>query len=266
MSSTHAVEERLGDGLGDQFTVDDGTPLKPIRGERGECGERVLRFLLRRSRVLGVSGRLCPVCVLGLHRMPGIRTDPVLKLQHLLFAQGGEAGTRRRDAGPFRQSAAIPLRVFERDRRVRPRDRDRAGEEIGGAGNRAKCENGRPSGGLTGYGHAAWVTAELGDVVADPLECEDPVQDSAVVRGVLDPSETVEAESVRNADRHDPVPVEGRAVIPRARGRPSHESATVDVDQYGQCGGIVSGSRGEDVHIERRLAGDRRLRNKRHLG
>ena len=64
-------------------------------------------------------------------------------------------------------------------------------------------------------------------------------------------------------DGHDAVAVERAAVVPGARGRARRVAAAVDVDEHRQRGIRLAGRRGEDVDVEGRLAGDRRLGDQR---
>ncbi len=109
------------------------------------------------------------------------------------------------------------------------------------------------------------VAAERRDVVAHPLEGEQPVEHATVHRGIRDPAEAVEAEAVRDRHGDDAVAVERRAVVPGARGGAREVAAAVDVDEHRQRG-IRRRIRREDVDVEGGLAGHRRLGDERHAG
>ena len=106
---------------------------------------------------------------------------------------------------------------------------------------------------------------KAGDVRCTQRKRLELVEQPAVVRGVRDESEAVEAESVGDRHGDHPVPVEGETVVPGARGRPGLVATAVDPDQDGKPGLGIAGRGGEHVDVQCGLAGQRRLGDGRHL-
>jgi hypothetical protein len=102
------------------------------------------------------------------------------------------------------------------------------------------------------------VAAERVDVVAYPGQRGDPVEHAAVVGGVVEVEEALDAEPVADGHEDDAVAGEGGAVVPGAGGGSGDVAAAVDPDEDRQVGarGRV---RGEDVEVEYPVARYRRL-------
>ncbi len=153
----------------------------------------------------------------------------------------------------------------ERDVGGRARDAVDARDERLRARHAEQRQHRAAAGRLPGDRDPRRIAAERRDVVAHPLEGEQPVEHAAVHRGVLDPAEAVEAEAVRDRDGDDAVAVERGAVVPGARGGAREVAAAVDVDEHRQRG-IRRRSRREDVHVQGRIARNRRLGDEGHAG
>ena len=223
----------------DELAVDHGAEREPVVDEAAQ-------------QVHGVAAD----CGVG---------ELLLQLEHPRLGQRGQPGAGRLDAAELREPAAERLGLGERDVGRRPGDAVDARDERLGARHAEQRQHRAAAGRLAGDRHPGRVAAERRDVVAHPLQGEQPVEHATVHRRIRDPAEAVEAEAVRDRDRDDAVAVERGAVVPGAGGRAGEVAAAVDVDEHRQRG-IRRRSRREDVHVQRRLAGNRRLGDERHAG
>lgn len=141
----------------------------------------------------------------------------------------------------------------------------RAGEEASRARGGEQRAGADGPGGLAEDGDPAGIAAERPDVVADPLQGGDLVQQAPVGGGVGEGPVTEDAEAVVEGDEHDPVAGEGRAVVDRHGGRSPGQGPAVDPDHDGQPGTGVRGG-GPHVEVQAALAGDLRIGQQRGEG
>ena len=115
-------------------------------------------------------------------------------------------------------------------------------------------------GGLSGKGDPGRVAAEGRDIVPDPFQGPDLVQQTVVARGPvgglgsqgLVGQETEDTQAVGAVDHHDPLPGQGLAVVLAVGWLAGGHGAAVDVEQDRQAGGISG--RLPDIEIEGVLA------------
>ncbi len=136
---------------------------------------------------------------------------------------------------------------------------DRPGDEPGDPGRAEQREDRPTPRGLSCQGDPIRITTERVDVVADPLEGGEPVEECAVLGCAAKAAEPKEPEPVADRDDDDGVPVECRAVVPGAHGRPRDVGPAVEIHQYGEVGTWLSGRGREDVDGQVVVAGQRRL-------
>ena len=106
------------------------------------------------------------------------------------------------------------------------------------------------AGRLARHRHRGRVAAEGGDVVLDPLERGDLVEQAerAGAGPVTDVEVAGRVQAVVERDRDDAVARERRAVVDRVRARAVLEAAAVDPDEHGQSG--RGGVRGPHVQVQ----------------
>ena len=119
---------------------------------------------------------------------------------------------------------------------------DRGTEKATGRRRDQQSPDGAAAGGLAADGHPLGISPERGDVTLHPAQGLDLVQQAAVVRGVGDPAEAVEAEPVRERHGHHAVAVEGAAVVPGTGGGAGLVAAAVDPDENRQTGVVFPGT------------------------
>jgi hypothetical protein len=110
---------------------------------------------------------------------------------------------------------------------------DRPVEEPGAVQGQ-QCGHAHRAGGLAGDGDAGGVAAERGDVVLDPLQREELVEQAPVGWGAGQVGETFHAQPVVDRHADDAVTRERGPVIGPHRVRAGAERAAVDPDHDGQ--------------------------------
>lgn len=120
------------------------------------------------------------------------------------------------------------------------------------------------AGGLPEDGDAAEIASEGPDVVPDPGEGGDLVQQAPVGGGVGEDAVAEGAEPVVERDQDDPVPGEGRSVVDGDGGGPPGEGAPVD-PHHDRQPGPGRGVGGPHVEVQAVVAGDLRVREQRRV-
>ncbi len=158
-------------------------------------------------------------------------SDRRLRLDQLVQVQLGQAGGGGLEAEHRAQLAGHQPRV----RRIGAGlGRSALGDDLGEKAARPRHAEQRGHAhrarGLAEDRHVGRVTAEGGDVVPDPFQRRDLVEQAAVGWRVRQQREPVDAEPVVDGDQHDAIPREGMAVVHRHGGVAIAEGAAMDPD------------------------------------